>query len=485
MKNKFLLAALPLALACGSTLAAQDVFELHGYMRAGAGRSSGGGEQATFYLSGLGDNPTDGPGYRLGNETDNYIELAMDVRAYDKGSESFKLHFRPAFREYYAQKDSSADAGGAPDGVMNSAGNQQVFLREAWGEAQGMLGSSDVLKDASVWAGRRFYMRQDLHMRDLWFWNDSGDGIGIENVNIGFGKFHYAYIQHDTQNLTAQWMEQLTNSANVTTTGSKAGTINGTLNNNGPTTMDEAGSPWAGAFGGAITVGSHDFRISDLSPWKNASITIGFQYNDPSVRKTTSALADGINPQNYKNLGRQYSILWTQSGILGGDNKVFATHGDGSTFWNWYNPELTTKNNWTQVMDILFIQPIPQFGMQFCAIDRIQAADHTQGAAADSKWTSLGARPTWFFTKHLSLALEVGQDRFKVDGDATTRVLTKKTAAFQISPQSSFWSRPVIRLFVTKANWNNQANSWNKIGEGVFGNALQGTTVGAQIEAWW
>jgi maltoporin len=468
MKNKILLAALPLVLACGS-LAAQDVFELHGYMRAGAGRSSNGGEQATFYLSGLGDNPTDGPGYRLGNETDNYIELAMDVRAYDKGSESFKLHFRPAFREYYENKDSSTDAGGAPDTSYNNANSQQVFLREAWGEATGMLGSSDLLKDSSLWAGRRFYQRSDLHIRDLWYWNDSGDGIGIENVNIGIGKFHYAYIQHDTQNLNAQWMS-----------GQEVA-------------VNQTGSPWAGNFGGAITVGSHDFRISDLSPWKNASITIGFQYNDPSVRKSTengqnggTVLMDSINPNNYKNLGRQYSILWTQSGILGGDNKLFITHGDGSTFWNWYNPELTTKNNWTWVIETLFIQPIPQFGMQFCAIDRIQAADHVQNAASDSKWTSIGGRPTWFFTKHLSLAAEIGQDRFKVDGDATTRVLTKKTLALQISPQSSFWSRPVIRLFVTKANWNAQANSWNLIGEGTFGpNKLTGTTMGAQIEAWW
>jgi len=116
MSRKLLLAALPLLLAA-SPLFSQDVLELHGYMRSGVGRTSNGGEQVSFFLANTGGSPTGGPGYRLGNETDNYIELAMDVRAYEKGNESFKLHFRPTFREYYSARDASIDAGGAPDGV--------------------------------------------------------------------------------------------------------------------------------------------------------------------------------------------------------------------------------------------------------------------------------------------------------------------------------------------------------------------------------
>ena len=346
-------AALPLALICGPLLS-QEVFELHGYLRAGAGTSSNGGEQTTFYLAGLGDNPTAGPGYRLGNEMDNYLELAMDVRAYEKGNESFKLHFRPAFREYYSAKDSSADAGGNADNAYGPSPNQQVFLREAWGEAQGFLGNSDVFKDSSVWAGRRFYQRQDLHIRDLWYWNDSGDGAGIENINLGFGKLHYAYIQHDRDNVTAMWDN-----------GYETGTL-------------QTGSPWAGMFNGQIVIGSHDLRLSDLSPWTGASITFGFQYNNPNVSKLTND-PYGVDPKKNDNVGRQWSMLWTQSGIWGGDNKVFLTHGDGNTFWNWYNPELTTKNNWSEFIDILSVQPTSHFGMQACFIDRIQAADHCTG----------------------------------------------------------------------------------------------------------
>jgi maltoporin len=62
----------------------------------------------------------------------------------------------------------------------------------------------------------------------------------------------------------------------------------------------------------------------------------------------------------------------------------------------------------------------------------------------------------------------------------------KKTLALQFSPQSSWWSRPVLRLFVTRANWNKYATAWGApSGLGVFNGYQAGTTVGAQIEAWW
>jgi maltoporin len=176
---------------------AQDVFELHGYMRAGVGRSSNGGEMASFYLPGTVGNPSGGPGYRLGNEEDNYLELAMDVRAYEKGSTNFKLHFRPTFRQYYDARDASVDAGGNVDNSHSATQNQMVYLREAWGEVNGVLGNSDMLKEATLWAGRRFYQRHDSHMLDFYYWNNSGDGVGIENINIGLGKLSYAYIQAD------------------------------------------------------------------------------------------------------------------------------------------------------------------------------------------------------------------------------------------------------------------------------------------------
>jgi maltoporin len=444
MKKNFILAALPLALAAGPLLA-QDTFELHGYARAGVGRSANGGEQTTFYLPGTGDSPTGGPGYRLGNETDNYIELDFLVRAYEKGDTNFKLHFRPCFREYYNARDASTDAGGNADGARMGGQNQQVWIREGWGEASGVLGNSDTFRTASIWAGRRFYMRQDMHMRDYWYWNDSGDGFGIEGINLGFGKLAYAYIQHDTGNVT--WKPLV-----------------GSNDNWQPLSTPS----------GAVTVASHDLRLSDIVTNPGGSLTVGIQYNEANVKK------DVANSGNNNN-GIQYSLLHTQGGIFGGDNKVYLTYGDGNTFWNFYNPEVNRNNKWWEAMDILFVQPNKSFGMGATLIYR----DQKNADGTHMKWTSLGARPVWFFDQHFSLAAEVGQDNFKFDTETETRHLLKETLALQWQPQPSWWSRPSIRLFVTHATWNTAAKAWGSPDGGQFGNATAGTTYGAQIEAWW
>ncbi len=452
----FLKAALPLALVCGPLLA-DDVVEIHGYMRAGVGRSSNGGEQASFYLPGAINNPSGGPGYRLGNEQDNYFELAIDVKAYEKGSTNFKLHFRPTFRQWNGSRDASVDAGGNVDGSHSATQNQMVYLREGWGEANGVLGDSTLLKDASLWMGRRFYQRHDVHMIDFYYWNNSGDGVGLENIDVGLGKFSYAYIQADRNNVDGGWNGGVTGWAHF------PGTVNSDVYN----------------FNGKVVVASHDLRWSGIAPWQGASLTLGFQYNEPSVRK-------GTGNQAFTNLGRRWHLEYQQSGILGGDNKLYFTKGDGSTFWNWYNPEVNTKNNWWMVMDNLFIQPIPELGIGAVAIHRVQNEDSSQPGHRDMTWDSIGARPVWFFTKHISLAAEVGYDRFKVTGDTETRTMMKKTLALQFSPQKSWWSRPVLRLFVTKANWNKTATNWGTpSGLGVFNGSQAGTTFGAQVEAWW
>lgn len=444
-------AALPMALVCGPLLA-QDVVEIHGYMRAGVGRSSNGGEQVSFFMANTAGSPTGGPGYRLGNETDNYLELAVDVRAYEKGNTTFKLHFRPSFREYYQVRDASADAGGDVDNSKSPSPNQQVWIREAWGEATGIFGTTGAFKDASIWAGRRFYMRQDLHMRDQWYWNNSGDGVGIENIDLGPVKMHYAYIQHDTGNVNSDWNN---------------GAIRGVL---------APYSQWVGG-GGHTIIGSHDLRFSDIKLWEGGSLTLGVQFNDAHPKS-------GTENDGNKNDGTQFNVILNQAGVLGGDNRVYATYGNGSTYWNWYNPDVKTENKWWHVMDIFYIKPMANLEMQGVVQYRKQNGEGTMKDSTNA-WTSVGVRPVYFFTKHFSVAYEVGFDKLKFDNETEARKLMKNTIALQWSPQASFWSRPVIRLFATRADWNKNANNWNKIGEGQFGNAMQGMTFGAQIEAWW
>ncbi|MBP1629042.1 MAG: carbohydrate porin [Holophagaceae bacterium] len=343
---------------------------------------------------------------------------------------------------------------------MSNNKNQQVWVREAWGEATGVLGTGGAFKDATLWAGRRFYMRQDLHIRDQWYWNNSGDGVGVENINVGIGKLHYAFIQHDTGNVDTGW---------------GAGHFPGDIS------VDQYNRQ-------GVVIGVHDLRLSDLKLWQGGSLTIGLQASDARSKPS-------VTTNNNNNSGRQINFLLNQAGVMGGDNKVYATWGSGSTFYNWYNPELTTSHKWWEIMDILYIKPVKNFELQGTLIYREQKTSdddvtNPNGSAstwAKQTWISAGVRPTYFFTKHFSLAAEVGYDRLKFSSENYNRHLLKETLAAQWSPQASFWSRPVIRLFVTHATWNKEANNWGAVDGGQFSGfgKTAGTTYGAQIEAWW
>jgi maltoporin len=109
----------------------------------------------------------------------------------------------------------------------------------------------------------------------------------------------------------------------------------------------------------------------------------------------------------------------------------------------------------------------------------------------------------------MSTALEVGYDSVDFNDEWAgpdsngNRNLTKVTLAQQWQAGRSIWARPVIRLFATYASWNdrnrvnlpasgnpecdNPGNSdWQAATAGIGDcSATNGTTFGAQIEAWW
>jgi maltoporin len=436
MKRLSLLkAALPMALVCGPLLA-DDVVEIHGYMRSGVGRSSEGGEQVSF---GLGIVPS--PGFRLGNEVDNYIELAVDVKAYEKGNTAFKLHFRPTFREWYNQRDASYNAAGGGNAF---APNQKILLRETWGEATGVFGkSSDAFKDATIWGGRRFYQRSDAHMIDYFFLNNSGDGVGIEGINLGFAKFHAAYIQQDF---------------------------------------------------GELIVGSYDFRLTDIVTNPGGSLTVALQLQRPANLKSADQTATQSGGNT--NGGWRVDLMHKQGGILGGDNMVTFNYRVGSPLWGWYNADRGDKNKAWEVVDQFFIQPSKSFGMGVTALYRDQTiVTNVTGpdSTGSQKAIMIGARPVWFFTNHLSLAAELSyesldRDKFFAPGTSKAHV-SKETIALQWQPQASWWSRPSLRLFVTNAQWGTDKNpnaSWQTYSPANFAaDKTSGMTYGFQVEAWW
>jgi len=88
-------------------------------------------------------------------------------------------------------------------------------------------------------------------------------------------------------------------------------------------------------------------------------------------------------------------------------------------------------------------------------------------------------------TKYLSLAVEGGFDHTK-NPNAPSQYdgwLRKITFAPQIGAGRKFFSRPVLRTFVTYANWSDGLKGY--VGGVPYQKRTQGLTYGVQCESWW
>jgi len=100
-----------------------------------------------------------------------------------------------------------------------------------------------------------------------------------------------------------------------------------------------------------------------------------------------------------------------------------------------------------------------------------------------TQWVSIGARPEVFFTKYLSLALEAGADHTSSPDGKYDGWLRKVTIAPQIGAGRKFFSRPVLRAFLTYASWSGGLQGL--VGGDPYLRRTNGLTYGVQAETWW
>lgn len=157
-----------IATAVIATLAAGSAFavDFNGYFRAGTGVSANDGGDVSFMKFGVG---------RLGNEDDNYSEFGFS-EALKTGEQIWKLDSMIASGNSGTQAWQDADFNVAQFNV----------------QVTGLFASD---KGATLWAGKRYYQRKDIHISDTYILDTSGTGGGIENVSIGNQKFSLALIQ--------------------------------------------------------------------------------------------------------------------------------------------------------------------------------------------------------------------------------------------------------------------------------------------------
>ncbi|MGD1883225.1 MAG: carbohydrate porin [Paracoccaceae bacterium] len=184
MKHKPLGATLAAALLASTAAYAEPTFTPTGYLRLGVGETEG-GDFVELQLNGAWTN------YRLGNEADFYGEYGFNLsNKFASGSELV------GGIRYHISGDSN-------DLRFSGEFDADVALRELWVGYKGL--GAGALSESTLWAGRRYYKRKDIHINDFYYEdysNFNGYAVGLENIQLGFGGLSLAAFTDEDNTVT-------------------------------------------------------------------------------------------------------------------------------------------------------------------------------------------------------------------------------------------------------------------------------------------
>jgi maltoporin len=423
---------LPLALAVATGVLSSSAMavDFHGYARSGIGWTGSGGEQQCFAATGA---PSK---YRLGNECETYAELKLGQEVWKEGDKSFYFDTNLAYS--VSQRSDWEDA---------TPGFREVNV-----QGKNLI---DALPGANMWAGKRFYQRHDVHMIDFYYWDISGPGAGLENIDLGFGKLSMA----------------------VTRNGESGGSYGYIYNERDerPTVNDV-----------------FDVRLAGLETNPGGTLEFGVDFGRANVQDGYN-LADGASKDGWMLTGEH-----TQS-IYNGYNKFvvqYATDAMSSQL-NGRAEGSSVDNNGhlLRVLDHGAIDFNDQWSLMYVAMYQDIDRDNKNGTT----WYTVGVRPMYKWTPIMSTLLELGYDNVKSQNVSETNNQYKVTLAQQWQAGNSIWSRPAIRLFATYAKWDenwgyatnsdtgyNAGTAYADTGVHKFSRGDDDeVTFGAQMEIWW
>ena len=308
--------------------------------------------------------------------------------------------------------------------------------------AQGYLSFNDLFDNGvRFWLGRRYYDRKSIHIMNHYWLNtgqNSHAGAGFEGLNTGSGILDMAIFRHEDKD------------------------SNELINN---TALD---ARWH-----SIGIGDH----TELTLWGQLAVR-SEQANLANVQKETgSGLGFWIDYKSGKIKNTLALIHQTGAAITQADfNPRPVRESDG---WILEDASALEINN------TLTYESLPDFSYQWAIV--LRQEDHGQATNSNLNWYSTGIRPIFYFSKHLNLALEAGIDYIDDEINNRNGILRKLTTVMQISADRGFKSRPVMRFFITLAEWDDEFIGLvgHIPADAPYGNDTKGWTVGAQTEVWW
>ena len=405
-------------------------FRFRGYLRSGFGVDATGKGQQPFIV------PLAGSKYRLGNEAETYLETSFLYGATSEGDD-------PA---YFDTRVTLAYV--TPTSQSNTF-STTFSLREAYAVARGVWAAQ---RQATFWAGARFYDRHDIHITDFFFRDPSGFGGGIEDIALG-----------EDARLAVAWI----------------GGTQDQLNSNGTVLPQDLFRFNKNTLD--VRVYGHDVAGGRLSLAFDLSHFNGDEVVTDSAPVTVedSVGASGTAIVEWPFASGRYKVALQYGMGAAFDFRSIVTTPVGRTFAPGDQVRLDDVWQFRAVSDLLLDQRGP-WSVQALALYQ----ELENGAASNSRvrWVSVGARPVRQLGRFFSLATEAGWDH-TVEGDLPGGSLVKLTAAMQITPAMRFLSRPSLRAFATWAHWSDSYRG--RIAAATNPDAVHGAAFGVQLETWW
>jgi maltoporin len=415
-----------------------------GYFRGGFGASNQKGRMTCFQLAIPGGLLSK---YRLGNECEVWAESHVTTVVYaDEDGSVATLHFMPTVYIPTTYTGYSPTATTSSPAQYTTSTGATLSFPNLYVDIKGI----SWLAGGAAWIGTRYYKRESVYISDFFYWNPSGVGGGIEDINLGRElRLSYAVFAVDGE----------------------------------PTSPDASSPPLPMQIDFGFR---NDVQLRGIRPYQGGELQIGFQYiadysnnHDANGNRVTHG-GWGVTVQHVQKL-------------LGGDNKLAFQYGRGGgtgfgTLARFYYPDFSLyfapSEVRLRIVDVLTIQPTDWLGAQ---VGLVYQHDDLGNAGQKTDWYSAGTRVSYAFTKHAKLLGEVGYDRVKKSNGSEPQWLAKFTIAPAIAAAKGFWTRPELRLFYTWAVWNEAARTATVDSGRLYTatNFLSGATFGLQAETWW
>jgi maltoporin len=401
--------------------------ELWGYMRSGGYYAKDGLAKGHYGLGELGYN-------RLGNEGDNYLEFGIGKK-WDINGAKVGTYWMPYL--YNAQ-------------CCNASGTKQVYA-----DITGLSFAPEL----SFWGGQRYHRIQDVHIIDDWLMEDGDNfGGGVDGIKIG---------PVGTLNIAA-YTEGTTDNSKTTSNAKRLNLQWRKIPLGADGTLD-------------LTAGVIRGNFAD----KKTSFAFGALYNQKIGVLTNSLFVQESN--GHANLSGKFYNLNGQTTTTTSSPFIctVAENPDGScpTQNLAPNPNPTTVTSTTfnpgakqfRIVDAINWQSGPFGGQAFIGYQTLKP----ENSGKTTKNAAIGGRLSYGVARNIKLYGDMNVSTLKTDGSDTQR-LDKETIAIAVAPNTDFWSRPEVRLYLTRVGGNDAVKA-----AGTFGTRSSAILAGIQVEAWW